>query len=81
MKFGHDTLMGAALVLISRQRHARDLKARHRPGPGRARGRNCCEAAGETMTTSPGTQVRPLAETAEHGARLLPPARYRIGVL
>ena len=29
------------------------------------------------MTTSPGTQVRPLAETAEHGARLLPPARYR----
>ena len=29
------------------------------------------------MTTSPGTQVRPLAETAKHGARLLPPARYR----
>jgi len=29
------------------------------------------------MTTSPGAQVRPLAETAEHGARLVPPARYR----
>ena len=29
------------------------------------------------MTTSPGTQVRPLAETAKHGVRLLPPARYR----
>ena len=29
------------------------------------------------MTESPGTQVRPLAEAAEHGARLLPPARYR----
>jgi len=29
------------------------------------------------MTTSPGTQVRPLAETAEHQVRLLPPARYR----
>ena len=29
------------------------------------------------MTTSPGTQVTPLAETAKHGARLLPPARYR----
>ena len=29
------------------------------------------------MTTSPGTQVRPLAETAEHRGRLLPPARYR----
>ena len=29
------------------------------------------------MTTSPGTQVRPLAETAEHKGRLLPPARYR----
>jgi hypothetical protein len=29
------------------------------------------------MTTSPGTQVRPLAEAAEHQARLLPPARYR----
>src|ERR1700758_3068548 len=29
------------------------------------------------MTTSPGAQVRPLAETAKHGARLLPPARYR----
>src|SRR5205085_9506584 len=28
-------------------------------------------------TTSPGAQVRPLAETAGHGARLLPPARYR----
>ncbi len=29
------------------------------------------------MTTSPGTQVRAIAETAKHGARLLPPARYR----
>ena len=29
------------------------------------------------MTTSPGTQVRPVAETAQLGARLLPPARYR----
>ena len=29
------------------------------------------------MTTSPGTQVRPLAETAKHRVRLLPPARYR----
>src|ERR1700750_1894025 len=29
------------------------------------------------MTTPPGTQVRPVAETAKHGARLLPPARYR----
>ena len=29
------------------------------------------------MTTSPGTQVRPRAETAKHGGRLLPPARYR----
>ena len=29
------------------------------------------------MTTSPGTQVRPLAEAPEHQARLLPPARYR----
>ena len=29
------------------------------------------------MTTSPGTQARPLAETAEHGVRLLPAARYR----
>ena len=29
------------------------------------------------MTTSPGTQVRPLAETAKNRARLLPPARYR----
>jgi undecaprenyl-diphosphatase len=26
---------------------------------------------------SPGTQVKPLAETAKHGSRLLPPARYR----
>src|SRR4029078_25559 len=34
-------------------------------------------AAGELMTMSPGTQVRPLAETAKHGARLLPPGRYR----
>src|SRR5690349_24319193 len=29
------------------------------------------------MTTPPGTQVKPLAETAKHGVRLLPPARYR----
>ena len=29
------------------------------------------------MTTSPGTQVRPRAETAKHGGRLLPAARYR----
>src|ERR1700751_3799017 len=29
------------------------------------------------MPTSPGTQVRPRAETAKHGGRLLPPARYR----
>jgi glycosyltransferase 2 family protein len=29
------------------------------------------------MTTSPGTQVRPLAEAAKHGVRLLRPARYR----
>src|SRR5690349_19642941 len=29
------------------------------------------------MTTSPGAQVRPLAETAGHKGRLLPPARYR----
>jgi hypothetical protein len=29
------------------------------------------------MTTSPGTQVRALAEAPEHRARLLPPARYR----
>jgi glycosyltransferase 2 family protein len=29
------------------------------------------------MTTSPGTQVSPLAKSAEHGVRLLPPARYR----
>src|SRR5690242_16358258 len=29
------------------------------------------------MTTSPGTQVKPLAETAKQGIRLLPPARYR----
>ena len=29
------------------------------------------------MTTSPGTQVRQLAETARNRARLLPPARYR----
>src|ERR1700760_4852665 len=35
------------------------------------------EAAGEIMTTSPGAQVRPLAETAGHRGRLLPPARYR----
>ena len=32
---------------------------------------------GEIMTTSPGTQVKPLAETAGHKGRLLPPARYR----
>src|SRR6266700_2318606 len=53
------------------------LKAPSPPRSGRARGRNCCEAAGENMTTSPGTQVKPLAETAKHGSRLLPPARYR----
>ena len=29
------------------------------------------------MTTSPGTQVRHLAEAAKNRARLLPPARYR----
>jgi undecaprenyl-diphosphatase len=29
------------------------------------------------MTTSPGTQARPSAETAKHQARLLPPTRYR----
>src|ERR1051326_6877867 len=29
------------------------------------------------MTLSPGTRVRPLAETAKHGVRLLRPARYR----
>jgi glycosyltransferase 2 family protein len=29
------------------------------------------------MTMSPGTQVRPLAEAAKHGIRLLRPARYR----
>ena len=29
------------------------------------------------MTTSPGTQVKSLGETAEHRVRLLPPARYR----
>ena len=29
------------------------------------------------MTTSPGTQVSSLAKAAEHGVRLLPPARYR----
>jgi undecaprenyl-diphosphatase len=29
------------------------------------------------MTMSPGTQVRPLAEAAKHGARFLRPARYR----
>jgi glycosyltransferase 2 family protein len=29
------------------------------------------------MTTPPGTQVRPLAEAAKHGVRLLRPARYR----
>ena len=29
------------------------------------------------MTMSPGTQVRPHAETAKHRGRLLPPARYR----
>jgi hypothetical protein len=29
------------------------------------------------MTMSPGTQVKPLAETAKHGSRLLPLARYR----
>ena len=29
------------------------------------------------MTTSPGAQVRPLAETAGHKGRLLPSARYR----
>jgi len=29
------------------------------------------------MTMSPETQVRPLAEAAEHQARFLPSARYR----
>src|SRR5437764_14485701 len=29
------------------------------------------------MTTPPGTQVRPLAEAAKHGGRLLSPVRYR----
>jgi len=29
------------------------------------------------MTMSPGTQVRPFAETAKHGGRFLPSARYR----
>ena len=29
------------------------------------------------MTTPPGTQVRPVGETAKHGIRFLPPARYR----
>src|SRR5437762_1174043 len=29
------------------------------------------------MTLPPGTQVRPVAETANHRVRLLPPARYR----
>ena len=29
------------------------------------------------MTTPPGTQVRPVAEAAKHGVRLLRPARYR----
>jgi hypothetical protein len=29
------------------------------------------------MTLPPGTQVRPVAETAKHGVRFLPPARYR----
>jgi hypothetical protein len=29
------------------------------------------------MTRTPGTQVRAIAEAAEHQARLLPPARYR----
>ena len=29
------------------------------------------------MTLSPRTQATPLAETAKHQARLLPPARYR----
>src|SRR5437764_2364540 len=29
------------------------------------------------MTLPPGTQVRPVAETAKHGVRLLRPARYR----
>src|SRR5207248_11680472 len=29
------------------------------------------------MTTPPGTRVRPLAEAAKHGARLLSPVRYR----
>src|SRR5947208_9473579 len=53
------------------------MKRRHRTGSGRAHGRNRCEATGEIMTLSPGTQVRPLAETAEHGARLLSPVRYR----
>src|SRR6185436_9626454 len=52
-------------------------KRRHRLGSGHAHGRNCCEAAGEIMTMSPGTQVRPFAETAKHGGRLLSPARYR----
>jgi undecaprenyl-diphosphatase len=29
------------------------------------------------MTLPPGTQVRPVTETAKHGIRFLPPARYR----
>ncbi len=29
------------------------------------------------MTMTPGTQVRAIAEAAEHQARLLPPTRYR----
>src|SRR5436305_1345319 len=49
----------------------------HGSGLDHARRRSCCEAAGEIMTTPPGTQVRPVAETAGHGVRLLPPARYR----
>ena len=53
------------------------LKAPSPLWSGRARRRNCCEAAEEIMTTSPGTQVSSLAKAAEHGVRLLPPARYR----
>src|SRR5436305_944001 len=49
----------------------------HGSGLDHARRRSCCEAAGEIITTPPGTQVRPVAETAKHGVRLLPPARYR----
>ena len=34
MKFGHDTLMGAALVLISRQRRAREPESTSPPWSG-----------------------------------------------